>query len=50
MFYGPPYANSLHLLKYYFDTYPEDADKVVLSIKGVYDPKTHTPDCSPEGI
>jgi pyridoxine 4-dehydrogenase len=48
--YGPPHANSLQLLKYYFDNHPEDADKVVLSIKGAYDPKTHTPDGSPEGI
>jgi pyridoxine 4-dehydrogenase len=32
--YGPPNANSLHLLHDYFVKYPEDADKVVLSIKG----------------
>lgn len=50
MFYGPPHANSLQLLKYYFDNYPEDAEKVVLSIKGAYNPRTHTPDGSPEGI
>ncbi|KAI2623050.1 aldo/keto reductase [Hypomontagnella submonticulosa] len=50
LFYGPPHANSLHLLKYYFDNNPEDAKKVVLSIKGAYDPTTHTPDGSPEGI
>jgi pyridoxine 4-dehydrogenase len=48
--YGPSHANSLQLLKYYFDNHPEDADKVVLSIKGAYDAKTHTPNCSPEGI
>ncbi|KAF9877448.1 pyridoxal reductase [Colletotrichum karsti] len=48
--YGTPTANSLHLLKHYFEQYPEDASKVVLSIKGAYDAKTHTPDCSPEGI
>ncbi|KAK4695938.1 pyridoxine 4-dehydrogenase, partial [Lecanoromycetidae sp. Uapishka_2] len=47
--YGTPQANSLHLLKYYFERYPEDASKVVLSIKGAYDIKTG-PDCSPEGI
>lgn len=32
--YGKPEANSLHLLNRYFTKYPEDADKVVLSIKG----------------
>ena len=47
--YGTPQANSLHLLKHYFGKYPEDANKVVLSIKGAYDIKTG-PDGSPEGI
>lgn len=32
--YGTPEHNSLHLLHDYFEKYPEDADKVVLSIKG----------------
>ncbi len=32
--YGTPEANSLQLLNRYFTKYPEDADKVVLSIKG----------------
>ena len=32
--YGPPEASSLHLLNRYFTRYPEDANKVVLSIKG----------------
>ena len=36
-FYGPPEANSLQLLNRYFTQYPEDADKVVLSIKGGMD-------------
>ncbi|KAK7932657.1 Aldo/keto reductase [Apiospora marii] len=36
-FYGPPHAHSLHLLKYYFTKYPEDAPRVVLSLKGAYD-------------
>jgi pyridoxine 4-dehydrogenase len=26
----------LHQLRYYFDKYPEDADKVVLTVKGAY--------------
>ncbi|KFZ00834.1 hypothetical protein V501_10430 [Pseudogymnoascus sp. VKM F-4519 (FW-2642)] len=32
-FYGTPDYNSLHLVAAYFTKYPEDADKVVLSIK-----------------
>jgi pyridoxine 4-dehydrogenase len=47
-FYGPPHANSLQLLDYYFTKYPEDAKKVVLSIKSGMGPKG--PDGSPEGI
>lgn len=47
--YGTPQANSLHLLKYYFEKYPEDASKVVLSIKGAFDMK-EGPNGSPEGI
>ncbi|KAB5542673.1 NADP-dependent oxidoreductase domain-containing protein [Coniochaeta sp. 2T2.1] len=49
-FYGPPNANSLHLLKYYFTKYPEDAPRVVLSLKGAYDLRRQAPDCSPEGL
>jgi len=33
-FYGTPEHNSLHLLNHYFTKYPEDAEKVVISIKG----------------
>jgi pyridoxine 4-dehydrogenase len=33
-FYGTPELNSLHLLNDYFTKYPDDADKVVISIKG----------------
>ncbi|KAJ4417411.1 hypothetical protein N0V82_006178 [Gnomoniopsis sp. IMI 355080] len=50
MFYGTPDNNSLHLLKYYFTTYPEDAPKVTLSIKGAYNTATHTPTGSPAAI
>jgi len=39
--YGSIERNSLHLLNEYFTKYPEDADKVVLSIKG---------GCTPGGI
>ncbi|KAI8628382.1 voltage-gated shaker-like K+ channel, subunit [Xylariaceae sp. FL1651] len=47
-FYGPPDYNSLVLLERYFEKYPEDAEKVVLSIKGGLNPDTHTIDASPE--
>lgn len=47
--YGTPEANSLHLAKFYFQNYPEDASKVVLSIKGAFDMKIG-PSGSPEGI
>ena len=47
-YYGPPTANSLHLLNHYFTTYPEDRNKVVLSIKGAF--SLAGPDNSPAGI
>lgn len=49
-FYGPPERNSLVLLNEYFTKYPEDADKVVLSIKGGAKKGTTIPDCSEEGV
>ncbi|TGJ84135.1 hypothetical protein E0Z10_g4667 [Xylaria hypoxylon] len=48
-FYGTPEYNSLTLLDRYFEKYPEDADKVILSIKGGMDLVTHAADGSPEG-
>ena len=48
--YGKPHANSLHLLNRYFTKYPEDADKVVLSIKGAIVPGELVPDGSEQGI
>jgi pyridoxine 4-dehydrogenase len=36
------------LLGKYFAKYPEDADKVIISIKGGANPKTHRVDASPE--
>lgn len=48
--YGTADSNSLHLLKYYFTQYPEDVDKVVISIKGAYNYTTHQPEGTPEGI
>jgi len=47
--YGTPEANSLHLIKHYFEQYPEDASKVVLSIKGAFSAKSG-PVGTPEGI
>jgi pyridoxine 4-dehydrogenase len=34
--YGTPGSNSTHLLRYYFEKYPEDAEKVVINIKGAF--------------
>ncbi|ROW02517.1 hypothetical protein VMCG_06116 [Cytospora schulzeri] len=47
-FYGPPDYNSLVVLEKYFEKYPEDAEKVVISIKGGVNPTTHQSDGSPE--
>ncbi|KAJ8127755.1 hypothetical protein O1611_g5878 [Lasiodiplodia mahajangana] len=47
-FYGKPDYNSLVLLERYFEKYPEDADKIVLSIKGGNSPVTQRTDGSPE--
>lgn len=49
-FYGTEEYNSLVLLERYFKKYPEDADKVVLSIKGAAGVAGHGPDGSPEGV
>ncbi|KAL1853047.1 hypothetical protein Plec18167_005705 [Paecilomyces lecythidis] len=48
--YGTPESNSLHLLNRYFTKYPENADKVVLSIKGGLKPGRLEPDGSEENI
>lgn len=49
-FYGPPDRNSLHLLNRYFTEYPEDADKVLINIKGGIDVVKFRPDGSEEGV
>lgn len=49
-FYGPPEANSLHLLNAYFTKYPADAEKVVVSIKGGAVPGQMVPDGRPENV
>ncbi|KAI0469158.1 voltage-gated shaker-like K+ channel, subunit [Xylaria cf. heliscus] len=46
--YGPPEYNSLVLLERYFEKYPEDAEKVVICIKGGLNRETHRLDASPE--
>ncbi|OKL59833.1 hypothetical protein UA08_04463 [Talaromyces atroroseus] len=48
--YGTPEYNSCHLLQAYFEKYPQNADKVVLSIKGANLPGQLTPDGSEENI
>ena len=48
--YGKPNSNSLHLLNRYFTEYPEDADKVVISIKGSVSPTNIAPDNSEKNI
>lgn len=49
-FYGTAEYNSLTLLEKYFEKYPEDADKVVLSIKGAAGSHGSGPDASPEAV
>lgn len=50
-FYGTPDHNSLHLMNRYFTRYPEDAEKVVLSIKsGIVDMRNFIMDGSPAGV
>lgn len=48
--YGTPEKNSLHLLNAYFTKYPEDAEKVVISIKGGLKRGQLVPDGSPENV
>ncbi|KAJ5185631.1 hypothetical protein N7491_006499 [Penicillium cf. griseofulvum] len=48
--YGTPEYNSLHLLNKYFTKYPENAEKVVLSVKGGLKVGSLVPDCSEENV
>lgn len=48
--YGTPEYNSMHLLNRYFTKYPENADKVVLSVKGGLKVGQLVPDGSEENI
>ncbi|PSK38032.1 Pyridoxal reductase [Elsinoe australis] len=49
-FYGPIERNSLHILNAYFTKHPEQADKVVISIKGGAKPGVPIPDGTRENI
>jgi pyridoxine 4-dehydrogenase len=49
-FYGTPEYNSMTILERYFEKYPEDAEKVVVSFKGGVDLVNLHPDGSPENI
>ncbi|TVY36381.1 Pyridoxal reductase [Lachnellula subtilissima] len=48
-YYGTPEANTLHLLNRYFTSYPADAEKVILTIKGGVI-SASTTDGSPDGM
>ncbi|KAM7200432.1 pyridoxal reductase [Rhypophila sp. PSN 637] len=49
-FYGTPEYNSLTLLERYFAKYPEDADKVILMVKGAVGLDAHHPSGEPSEI
>ena len=49
-FYGTPEWNTQTLLAAYFKQYPEDAEKVVLSVKGAFHFPTFQGDGSPESV
>lgn len=50
-YYGTPDSNSLHLMNRYFTAYPEDADKVVFTLKsGIVNRETVEMDCSPAAL
>ena len=49
-FYGSQDRNSLHLLNEYFTKFPQDAGKVVLSIKGGLKPGQMIPDGTEENV
>lgn len=50
-YYGSPESNSIHLMKRYFTEYPEDAEKVVFTLKtGMVDRRTLQMNCSPAAL
>ena len=48
--YGSQHANSLHLLNRYYARYPEDAENVVVNIKGAVNFKNFQPDGRPKYV
>ncbi|KAK4550490.1 hypothetical protein LTR36_000069 [Oleoguttula mirabilis] len=48
--YGTPEYNSLHLLNAYFTKYPDDAEKVVVSVKGCFSFKERKPANDAKGV
>ncbi|KAI8720911.1 Aldo-ket-red domain-containing protein [Fusarium sp. LHS14.1] len=48
-FYGPPDANSLTLMRRYLEKYPEDANRIVLNIKGALG-RDYRPRGTKEGV
>ncbi|KAF7189106.1 Pyridoxal reductase [Pseudocercospora fuligena] len=48
--YGTPEWNSLHFFKEYFEKYPEDVDKVVISIKGCFDMRSGSANADRESV
>ncbi|RDA85950.1 hypothetical protein CP532_0824 [Ophiocordyceps camponoti-leonardi (nom. inval.)] len=49
-FYGTPEYNTMTLLHKYFSKYPDDADKIILIMKGGMDLTTQKADGSPDGV
>ncbi|KAK4506196.1 hypothetical protein PRZ48_004161 [Zasmidium cellare] len=48
--YGTPTYNSCHLLHAYFSQYPEDADKVIISMKACFDLGSGTAQVDAKGV
>lgn len=49
LFYGTPGANSTHLIRHYIETYPADASKIIIKVKGGLDAQRQ-PKGSPEDL
>ncbi|KXT14432.1 hypothetical protein AC579_8374 [Pseudocercospora musae] len=48
--YGTPDWNSLHFFREYFEKFPDDVDKVVISIKGCFDMRSGTANADRESV
>lgn len=49
-FYGTPEYNSMHILNAYFTKYPQNADKIIINIRGAINPKTMHPEGDEAGV